>query len=365
MADDIARAVAVSPDGSKVFVTGESPGADILNQDFTTVAYDAATGTQLWTNRFNGSGNSHDEGYAISVSPDGSAVFATGFSTSLGLNVDYSTVAYDPATGKQLWRSAYSGPDEGSATAVALAVSPGGSKVFVTGYVSGPTGWDYGTVAYEASTGAQLWDETYTSVGTGSDLATAVAVSPGGATVFVTGASAGANGEFDYATVAHDASTGSRRWVRRYNGPGGLNDFPTSIAVAPGGSTVFVTGQSDGLTSGIDIATIAYDAATGGPRWLRRFNGALNSSDFGRSIVVSPGGKKVFVTGLADGNYVTLAYRAGTGSGVWLQYYDGPAQGSDGAYDVAVSPGGSKLYVTGTSNGSNGDSDWATLAYAS
>ena len=42
-----------------------------------------------------------------------------------------------------------------------------------------------------------------------------MAVSPGGSRVFVTGASGG-----DSETVAYSAATGRRLWVSRYNGPG-------------------------------------------------------------------------------------------------------------------------------------------------
>jgi PQQ-like domain len=143
------------------------------------------------------------------------------------------------------------------------------SRVFVTGMAHGwGTGYDYATVAYDAATGGQLWASRYNGPANGGDDASAVAVSPDGSRVFVTGTSdEGAN----YATVAYSAATGMQLWVRRYNGPG--NNFASSVVVSPGGGRVFVTGESSGRT-GYDYATVAYGAASGRQRGIRARPGA-------------------------------------------------------------------------------------------
>lgn len=50
-------------------------------------------------------------------------------------STDYATVAYDAATGSQLRVSRYRGPGNGLASTSSVAASPDGRKVFVTGQV--------------------------------------------------------------------------------------------------------------------------------------------------------------------------------------------------------------------------------------
>jgi hypothetical protein len=105
--------------------------------------------------------------------------------------------------------------------------------------------------ALAAAPGSQLWVSRYHGP-SGADYASAMVVSPDGATVFVTGTRCGTAAGNDYATVAYNAATGAQRWASRYNGPAGGDDCAGSVAVSPGGATVFVTGTSRGITSGAD-----------------------------------------------------------------------------------------------------------------
>src|SRR5215470_13405415 len=158
-----------------------------------------------------------------------------------------------PGPGYQVWVARYHGHDLGSA----VAVSPDGGTVFVTGGSIVPTSVDdCVTVAYNAATGAQVWVARWRGPGNGNSQASAVAVSPAGGAVFVTGYSRGTTPGYDSATVAYNAATGAQEWVARYHGPGngvaiygGPNSSPSSVAVSPSGGTVFVAGGGAGVTS--------------------------------------------------------------------------------------------------------------------
>src|SRR5712692_7597597 len=229
----VASAVAASPDGGTVFVTGERTGAN-FQAELATVAYDAATGAQRWLSLYPGFG------FAVAVSPDGRTVFVTGTN-------DYTTIAYDAATGAQLWVKHYVGRAPRSGTPHAVVVSPDSNTVYVTGTSNG----DYVTIAYNAATGARRWLSRYHAPGFG-DVARAIAISRDGRAVYVTGRSA-ALGYVDAATVAYNAATGAQLWARRYNGRANDYDAANSVAVAPGGRTVYITGGSRGKTSRFDL----------------------------------------------------------------------------------------------------------------
>jgi WD40 repeat protein len=365
---DIANSVGVSPDGSKVFVTGEG-GGSTGNSDYATVAYDASSGQELWVARYNGPGDSGDLAWSLAVGPDGNTVFVTGFSVGSHQSTDYATLAYDATTGLQLWVARYSGPGKGDSVAFSVAVSPDGAQVFATGVsYRKKTGADYATVAYDATKGHKKWVARYNGPGNDSDQANSVAVSPDGAEVLVTGASIGTATGYDYATLAYDARKGKTMWVARYGGPGAAFDWAHSVAVSPDGTQVFVTGGSGGVSGNLDYATVAYDAATGDEQWPARYEGSGNSGGgVAFSVAVSPDGTTVFVTGYSPGgtsyDAATLAYEAANGQTLWSARYNGPGNDFDIATSVAVSPDGAMVFVTGGTSASATGEDFATVGY--
>jgi WD40 repeat protein len=356
---DEAYDVEVSPDGTTAYVTGRSDASGHYN-DYATIAYDIVTGTRKWVSRFDSPKHRSDVAYALSVSPDGSAVFVTG--TIDHVYPDFGTVAYDAATGAERWHAKYDGRDHGDDVAFALGVSPDGSAVYVAGYVDGAYG-NYGIVAYDATTGAQLWDARFNGQGNSVDSVYALGVSPDGSSIFVTGFSYGPSLTADYTTLALDAATGVRKWIALYNGPQNDVDSASDLVVSPDGSAVFVTGYTNGNDASADYATIAYDAATGTRRWIARYDGH-DAEDIPSAIGVSPDGSQVFVTGTSnrsdapgDSDYATIALDAATGARVWVARYD-HADGYEVDRALGVNPDGSAVYITGEA-----DNAYTTIAY--
>ncbi len=365
--DDYAAAVAMSPNGDRVFVTGSTGSSFTTPGHYATIAYDLLTGTQLWVAEY--VGPRHDDGAsAVTVSPDGRAVYVTGESdTTYCQRADFATIAYDAATGRQLWVARLKNSPCGVGAPAAIRTSPDGRRVFVTGFMLGD-GFDYVTVAYDAATGRRLWVTRYGPTSGGFDSANALVVSPDGSKVFVTGSSSDAD-DYDDATVCYDAATGNQVWEARYERPSGGDEEATSLALSPDGRRLFVTGWAYGPNDA-DIATLAYDAATGTQRWASLYNGPASSWDYGYAVGVSPDGTSVFVTGASNGGTITqsdvatLGYRASTGGQMGVERYNGAASDLDQAYALGVNPNGTELYVAGiTNSGSDTGYDYLTLAY--
>jgi WD40 repeat protein len=222
---DWSSSLGVSPDGQRVYVTGRMQ-TDDSNYDYGTVAYDTWLGEPLWVARYDGPGHQEDGAYALGVSPDGSRVFVTGWSASADpdLNFDYATVAYDAMSGEQLWASRYAGShgtfDD---AALSLQVAPDGSRVYVAGWSYDDTvlGYSYAVVTYDAASGKEVWVQRelsrpannidvaarFNAAGDDTDMVT-LDLSPDGRTLYM----AGTDPNITFLGVAYDSATGAIRW---------------------------------------------------------------------------------------------------------------------------------------------------------
>lgn len=336
-------AVGVSPDGSTVFASGTTVYGSNKPGDAATLAYDASTGTEKWVATYSSGSDAdqEDEATRLAVSPDGATIFVTGASRCWGCSGSYFhgwfTVAYDASTGAQLWVARYAA----TGGAYSIAVSPDGSKVIVNGQTD--SGNASAAVAYDASTGEQLW------VIKSSESPVywhALAVSPDSSTVYVAGA--GPYYAEEYHVAAYDASDGTERWSAHY--PGWI---ATALALSGDGSKVFVTGYDAGSCCGSAAATVAYDASTGAEVWTTQDERiGVIAGDTKVLLAVSPDGSRVFVAGYdciddlcRDQPFATVAYDASSGNRLWGSRYR--SGGRNYPNDLAVSPDGSSVFLTG------------------
>lgn len=290
-----ASAIAVDNQGS-VYVTGDA-GAWNSGYSFLTIRYDAATGQQIWEQRY-------AEGTATAIAVDNQGgVYVTGSGSD-----DYLTIRYEAVTGRQTWASRYNGPGEeyyNSDLARAIAVDNLGG-VYVTGYSRSPdliddSYWEYATVRYDAATGRQTWVQSYfTAVYDSYEYFIDIAVDNSGG-VYVTGYKEDDtfNDADSYVTIRYDAATGQETWTQFYNS-NESDDRATAIAVDNQGG-VYVTGTS---------VTIRYAATTGEETWV-----SSNDNNSGNIVIVAAQGS-VYVTGTIYGdrrmgdNYLTVRYDA-------------------------------------------------------
>lgn len=100
--------IEVSSDGSTVFVIGGSANKDRTVFVMTAVAYDAKTGEERWVAEY----GSKSGGAALALSPTGDELYVTGPEAAGDEgNIDFATVAFATSTGRLLWSARYDAID--------------------------------------------------------------------------------------------------------------------------------------------------------------------------------------------------------------------------------------------------------------
>jgi hypothetical protein len=244
-----------------VFVTGprDSPRLGDFPTGYATVAYDAASGNLLWQRTYKALVQDDRDAASLAVSPDGTKLFVSGTRYANGER-RFVTIAYATADGKTLWVRVLAEPSPGRiSSAHRVTVSPDGTKLVVTGTTVSSGGlYRFATIAYGATSGATLWLRHYEGIGGAS--AAAVLFAPNGDQVYVTGVTwspPGGGPVSEAATVAYNASSGTQAWTTHYHPPG-TNDAGGLLAVARDSTRLYVVGSTATGNESTDFLTIAY-----------------------------------------------------------------------------------------------------------
>ncbi|MBI1802870.1 MAG: SBBP repeat-containing protein [Ignavibacteriae bacterium] len=359
VAGKMTRNLAVAANGD-VYVTGYSSGSR-TGFDYVTIRYNKA-GAMMpgWPQRYNGPVNGNDKAYSLAIDNSGN-VYVTGESNQGALNggVDIVTIGYDPG-GNLIpwWPVIYTPPFSGAHrdAGYAIAVDGAGAYVYVTGESFSGTGIDYITICYNAATGVPEWARTYNGTANKTDKAYAIAVDPVTGDVAVTGESGGIGTLQDIATVRYTpgpvgSGGGVLVYSDRYDADT-KNDYGFGITFNNSGD-LFVVGASNmGALKRWDYTTIGYPA--GGGRWVQHYD-FISRNDYGYDLATDAAGN-VYVTGASERligattnlDYATIKYDP-SGVPMWVHRYDSGINGADIARAIAVCDVKKEVLVTGSS----------------
>jgi glucose dehydrogenase len=318
----------VAARGRRVLTAGSITLADGAGA-FVVRSYDAATGQLIWQDQ-DDRGQGNDLAYGVVATRD--AAFGVGAVRDPD-DADWLVRAYEPDTGAVLWQDQF---DKAGNNDFALDAAVEGGRLFVGGITLNPTvdprfpfNFNWHVRAYEATTGALLWQQE-TDLAGGNDQSLRLAA--GHERVVAVGNVQTTAGHLDFHVRAYDAATGALVWSDQVDGEGGDDN---ALGVAVEGRRVYAAG-----TVGADFFLRAYNARTGAVLWEERLD-LGGGPDLARTVAARGG--RVFAAGRgtnAAGNldFLVRAYDARTGELLWHDQADG-AGGDDAATALAVKGG--------------------------
>jgi hypothetical protein len=329
--------------------------------------YNASTGAILWTDAYSlGTG----ENSAKAVTIIGNKAIVAGDCNDGQGHIKWVVRAYNLNTGALFWSDVYDMGDGGNAVHGIASLTRRAVKSKVTQYVVvAGKAWDQASKsdrwlvrAYNARTGAFLWQDRLDPVFGGSSDAKAIVAGSGG--VYVVGACAWFFGPAEWVVRAYALSNGGLRWEDRYFAAN--NTMATHAAIY--GNKLFVAGYSVSLTNELaqTVWVRSYKTADGGFRWDDSIN--ITGDSFHMVGGIAATSDRVFLGGafintpgaffdqldwfLYDYNHDGLPW--------WNKTYDGLSS-ADWMYGLAASNG--RVFAAGANVDQSTVWHWAVRAF--
>ena len=301
---------------------------------------------QLWSNRFNGTGDFSQEFSSIGAASDGS-YFAGGFAVRGGKQKDLQ-IARLNAKGDTIWCKYLNG-SAGKNDGLNDLVVDSMNNVILCGYFTEVNKGKDLVVMKLSSSGNVIWTYQFNNENASNDDEGLSIATDGGGHYYVTGSTdtePGSKTNQNIITVKLDEN-GKVVWTKFYDGSGEFDDVPKSI-VANNKGEVFVCGNTDN-GSDLDMITLKY-GTNGSLAWMKSHNKGKNDEASG--IAIDKG--FVYVAGTSDNGrereFVLMKYSY-SGSESWPNgvSFNGPALGNDIATNVLTDLSGN-VYICGMSD---------------
>jgi hypothetical protein len=299
----------IAVEGSRVFAAGRLLRAGAIpTRDLLVRAYALRTGAALWEQELD---RGLDEGWAVTAHQG--RVFVVG-----RLGSRFAVLAFDAGTGAELWENVDIAPQGSDA----LSVAADGGRVFAAGFARNAS--TLLVRALDARTGRILWEDELP----GGDLVSAQQhslLARGGA-LYLAGGIVDDQGDEHALVRAYDGWTGAPRWTTTWGSPG-RNTWAQTAWTA--GDALLVGGEDDADEQflGGSFAVHTLDRGTGAESWQDRYQ-------------LAPGGDAQ-VNDLVTVGHLAFAGGASqdaTGAYAWLiRVYD-LRTGALVAADVATDP---------------------------
>lgn len=300
---------AIDPNGNLVYISNHHNGS---NTDILLTAL-ASNGTVLWQNSCGSSPTADDYGTDLKIDNSGNIFICA--SKHNGSNLDYLVAKYS-STGSLIWQQAYNGTGNGDDVPSAITLDASGN-VFVTGTSKGtgpPFNTDYATIKFNSS-GTQQWVKRYNFTNL-PEIATGIGIDNSG-NVIVCGTSANNALNADFTIVKYNNASGAQMGVQRHATAGNGYDLPTEMKI-DGNGKIFVVGTSEaGTNKDIKVLALNNNLTV---NWIKYIDKCGNT-DEGHGLALK-GNSEVVATGFSTKtsggtDFITCNYSNTSGVENW------------------------------------------------
>lgn len=333
---------------NEIFIAAAIEGSNSIN--FGVFKY-SSNGDLIWSNTWSGSANGIDIPADINIDNTGDIYLVGGTEASNGFS-DYAVIKFD-GDGVYQWHSTY---DYANLHDAATSITFNTNNIVVSGAsASAPTDWDYATLEINKVNGSIINTERTVVPGVGLDNVLA-ATSDGNNNTYITGY-VEVNGNRNIQTIKIDSNF-DLEWVKDFDG--GLEDVARAIGVDDFGN-IYIAGTKENTNGGKDYITLKYDQ-DGNEIWRREFGS--DGSDFiatAEHLAIADNGD-VIITGTLDKNnekeFATIKYTS-NGDLKFVQKFDAGSLNNQAKSIIAKND---ILYVSGVAD-VNGVNQNTTVKY--